>query len=188
MLCGWPFFFLHVESFDPYEPWDPRLYFVEEYLKNPGPHSWPEPPYQKIVDYWFGKILETTAELGLLDNTVIVFLSDHGVLLGEQGQFMKGEDRIRTQVTHVPLLIRLPGKQYAGKRVLGSVQHPDIVPTLLGRLNLKGSSRITGEDRWPYVTGEKDKPARTRCFRVRVRSGGSYPGVELLGSLEPREV
>jgi arylsulfatase A-like enzyme len=168
-------FYLHVESFDPHEPWDPPQYFVEKYLKNPGPHTWPEPPYQKIavpqegvdrlranyageasnVDYWLGKILDTTAELGLLDNTIIVFASDHGALLGEQGQFVKGADRIRTQVTHVPLLIRLPGKQYAGKRVSGFVQHSDIVPTLLGRLNLEGSSRITGEDLWPYVTGEK---------------------------------
>jgi arylsulfatase A-like enzyme len=91
----------------------------------------------------------------LFDNTIIVFASDHGALLGEQGQFVKGPDRIRTQVTHVPLLVRLPGKQYAGKRVSGFVQHSDIVPTLLGRLNLKGSPRITGEDLWPYVTGEK---------------------------------
>jgi arylsulfatase A-like enzyme len=58
-------------------------------------------------------------------------------------------------VTHVPLLIRLPNRQYAGKRVAGFVQHFDLVPTLLGRLNLKPSPRVTGEDLWPYVTGER---------------------------------
>jgi Sulfatase len=120
------------------------------------------------VDYWLGKILETTAELGLLDNTIIVFASDHGALLGEQGQFVKGADRIRTQVTHVPLLIRLPGKQYAGKRVPGLVQHSDIVPTLLALLNLKGSSLITGEDLWPYITGERTNQ------RDQVVSGFGY--------------
>ncbi len=76
-------------------------------------------------------------------------------MLGEQGQFVKGEDRIRKQVTHVPLLIRLPNKQYAGKRVAGFVQHFDIVPTLLGRLDLQPSPRVTGENLWPYVTGER---------------------------------
>lgn len=168
-------FLLHIESFDPHEPWDPPDYFVEKYLKDLGPHSWPEPPYKKVnippegvkrlranyageasnVDYWLGKVLETTRELGLEENTVIVFTSDHGALLGEQGQFVKGADRIRKQVTHVPLLVRLPGKQYAGKRVPGFVQHTDIVPTVLGRLNLKPSPRVTGEDLWPYVTGDR---------------------------------
>lgn len=168
-------FLLHIESFDPHEPWDPPDYFVEKYLKDLGPHSWPEPPYKKVnvppegvkrlranyageasnVDYWLGKVLETTRELGLEENTVIIFTSDHGALLGEQGQFVKGADRIRKQVTHVPLLVRLPGKQYAGKRVPGFVQHTDIVPTVLGRLNLKASPRVTGEDLWPYVTGER---------------------------------
>jgi arylsulfatase A-like enzyme len=168
-------FLLHIESFDPHEPWDPPDYFAEKYQKDLGPHSWPEPPYRKInvpsegvkrlranyageasnVDYWLGKVLETTRELGLEENTVVIFTSDHGALLGEQGQFVKGDDRIRKQVTHVPLLVRLPGKQYAGKRVPGFVQHTDIVPTILGRLNLKPSPRVTGEDLWPYVTGER---------------------------------
>lgn len=45
------------------------------------------------VDYGFGKILDKVAELGLNENTVVVFLSDHGALLGEQGQFVKGPER-----------------------------------------------------------------------------------------------
>jgi arylsulfatase A-like enzyme len=171
-------FLLHIESFDPHEPWDPPDYFLEKYLKNPGPHSWPEPPYQRIqvppegherlranyageasnVDYWLGQVLETVEALGLKENSVIVFTSDHGAMLGEQGQFVKGEDRIRKQVTHVPLLMRLPNKQYAGKRVSGFVQHFDIVPTVLGRLKLKASPRVTGQDLWTYVTGERTNP------------------------------
>jgi arylsulfatase A-like enzyme len=86
---------------------------------------------------------------------VVVFLSDHGALLNEQGQWVKGPERLRTQVTHIPLLVRVPGNQYAGKRVQGFVQIPDIFPTLLGRLNLKSPTRVTGEDVWPYVTGAR---------------------------------
>lgn len=168
-------FFLHVEAFDPHEPWDPPLPFLMKYLKQPGPHSWPEPPYGNAkvppegvkrlranyageasnVDYWFGKILDTAGELGLLENSVVLFVSDHGALLGEQDQFVKGPERLRRQVTHIPLLLKMPGKQFAGKRASGFVQIPDIAPTILGRLNLKPPARMTGEDLWPYVTRER---------------------------------
>jgi arylsulfatase A-like enzyme len=168
-------FYLHVESFDPHEPWDPPQEFLEKYLKEPTAHSWPEPPYGNTivppegvkrlranyageasnVDHWYGKILDTVKELGLLDNTVIVFLSDHGAMLGEQDQWLKGPERLRRQVIHVPFLLRTPDSQFAAKRVPGFVQIPDVMPTLLGRLNLKPPSRVTGEDLWPYVTGER---------------------------------
>ena len=68
---------------------------------------------------------------------------------------MKGPERLRTQVTHIPVLVRVPGNQFAGKRVSGFVQIPDLLPTFLGRLNLKSPSRVTGEDLWPYVSGER---------------------------------
>ncbi|MGA2132093.1 MAG: sulfatase [Bryobacteraceae bacterium] len=168
-------FFLHVEAFDPHEPWDPPVEFLEKYMKQPGPHSWPEPPYSTAhvppegiarlranyageasnVDHWYGKILSTAAELGLLENSVVIFMSDHGALLGEQGQFVKGPERLRKQVTHIPLLVKVPGNQFAGKRVPGFVQIPDIAPTILGRLDLKPPSRVTGQDLWPYVTGQR---------------------------------
>jgi arylsulfatase A-like enzyme len=167
--------FLHVEVFDPHEPWDPPTEFLEKYLKNRTGHSWPEPPYADVVvpaegvqrlranyageastvDYCYGKILETVGELGLFENSVVIFLSDHGALLGEQGQFVKGPERLRTQVTHIPFFVRTPDTQLAGKRVPGFVQLTDVVPTILGRLNLKPPSRVTGEDLWPYVTGAR---------------------------------
>jgi arylsulfatase A-like enzyme len=168
-------FYLHVEIFDPHEPWDPPAHFLEKYLKEPTKHSWMEPPYDHVqvpeegvkrfranyageasnVDYWYGQVLETVKQLNLDKNTVIVFLSDHGALLNEQGQWLKGPEKIRKQVVHVPLLIHVPGNQIAGKRVPGFAQTPDVAPTILGRLGLKPSSRVTGEDLWPYVSGEK---------------------------------
>jgi arylsulfatase A-like enzyme len=167
-------FYLHVEAFDPHEPWDPPQEFLEKYLKEPTQHSWPEPPYGNVkvpeegvkrlranyageassVDYWYGQVLETARGLGLFDNSVVVFLSDHGALLNEQGQWVKGPERLRTQVTHVPLIVHVPGGDFRGKRVSGFVQVPDYVPTFLGRLNIKPSTRVTGQDLWPYVTGE----------------------------------
>ncbi len=168
-------FFLHVEEFDPHEPWDPPQEFLEKYLKQPGEHSWPEPPYGNLtvppegvtrlranyageasnVDHWFGKILDTVHDLGLDGNTVVVFLSDHGALLNEQNQWVKGPEKLRKQVLHIPLVIRAPQDAHNGKRVPGFAQPMDVLPTLLSRLNLKPPSRATGEDLWPYLTGER---------------------------------
>ena len=168
-------FYLQVEVFDPHEPWDPPAEFLNKYLKTKTAHSWPEPPYLNVqvpeegvtrlranyageasnVDYHYGQVLATIKSLGLYEKSIVVFLSDHGALLNEQGQWVKGPEKLRKQVTHVPLLIHLPGNQYAGKRVSGFAQAADVLPTVLGRLNLKPPARVTGEDLWPYITGEK---------------------------------
>ena len=166
-------FFLHLEAFDPHEPWDPPKRFLDEYLPNATGPTWWEPPYSDIevpedgvrrlranyagesmcVDYWLGEILAKIEELGLYDNSVVVFFSDHGALLGEQGQFLKGPERLRRQVTHNPFLVRLPGREQAGTHVDGFVQHPDVMPTLLSLLELDPPPRATGHNLWNMVSG-----------------------------------
>jgi arylsulfatase A-like enzyme len=167
-------FFLHIEAFDPHEPWDPPARFLEKYMPDAKGYSWIEPPYENIqlpeeakqrmranyagevacVDFWLGKLLDTIGELGLFENSIVLFLADHGTLLGEQDQFLKGPEKLRGQVTHIPLLIRLPGRQYAGRRVSGFIQAQDLMPTLLSLLGLKSPLRVTGSDFWPLVTGK----------------------------------
>ncbi len=167
-------FFLHLEAFDPHEPWDPPKRFLDEYMPNATGPTWWEPPYSDIeipqsgidrlranyagesmcVDYWLGEILATVEELGLFDNSVVVFFSDHGALLGEQGEFLKGPKRVRRQVTHNPLLVRLPGKEKAGTRASGFIHHPDVMPTLFNLLELDPPPRATGKNLWGLVDGE----------------------------------
>lgn len=170
-------FYLQVEFFDSHEPWDPPKQFLEKYMPGATNPSFIEPPYDTVplsdsiknrfranyagavscVDYWIGNVLDTIGQFGLFENSVVVFMADHGAMLGERGQFLKGPDKLRGQVTHIPLLIRTPGDQYAGKRVPGFVQPPDVMPTLLNLLGLKPPSRVTGADVWPLVTGETSK-------------------------------
>ena len=165
-------FFLHLEAFDPHEPWDPPKRFLDEYLPNATGPTWWEPPYSDIavppegvermranyagesmcVDYWLGEILAKIGELGLFDNSVVSFFSDHGALLGEQGQFLKGATRIRRQVTHNPFLVRVPGKETAG-HVPGFIHHPDVMPTLFHLLELDPPPRATGQDLWDMTSG-----------------------------------
>ena len=167
-------FFLHLEAFDPHEPWDPPKRFLDEYMPDASGPTWWEPPYSNIdvpqsgidrlranyagesmcVDYWIGEILATVEELGLYDNSVVVFFSDHGSLLGEQGEFLKGPTRIRRQVTHNPFLVRLPGKEKAGTRAAGFIHHPDVMPTLFNLLELDPPPRATGKNLWGLVNGD----------------------------------
>ncbi len=184
-------FYLHVESFNSHEPWDPPRRFLEKYMPNAKNPSFIEPPYDTVplsdeikerfranyagsvndVDYWVGNLLDTIEQFGLFENSVVVFLSDHGAMLGEHGQFLKGPDKLRGQVTHVPLLIRTPGGEHAGKKVDGFVQIPDVMPTLLHLLGLKPPSRVTGANLWPLVTGE------TRAIRDHVVQTYGWVGV-----------
>ena len=160
-------FYLHVEAFDPHEPWDPPTRFLEKYLKKPTRHSWPEPPYGDVkvpeegarrlranyageasnVDYWYTRVIETVKSLGLYDNTVILFLPEHGALLNEQGQWVEGPEKIRKQVTHVPLLIHTPKNTSCREKRYGDSATASMVPTILesdGNGSTASRGRICG--------------------------------------------
>ena len=166
-------FFLHLETFDPHEPWIPSRRFLDEYLPQAGGSNWwrlampthdiPAADVDRLranyaaeateVDHWLGEVLATVGEAGLLDRTVVAFFSDHGALLGEQGQWLKGERLLRQQVTHTPLVVRLPGRERAGTRAAGLMHHPDVLPTLLHLLELDPPPRATGRNLWSLVRG-----------------------------------
>ena len=159
-------FYLHVESFSPHEYWDPPERFYRMYMKGNyrGPRLISPPPttkemtsdeiehvralyagYVTFVDERLGQFLKKVEATGLMKNTVIVFVADHGTMMGEQGQIHKGETRIRTQVTHLPLIIYHPQQQWDGKRITGFVQHTDVMPTILELLGVQAPARVTGQ-------------------------------------------
>jgi arylsulfatase A-like enzyme len=99
-------FFLHIDTFDPHEPWDPPHKYVELYDPNYTgeeiiyPRCCPSNHYTQeevkhmaalyagevtMVDTWVGKVLDTVEELGLTKNTAVIFMSDHGFMHGEHG-------------------------------------------------------------------------------------------------------
>ncbi len=171
-------FFMYVDCFDPHEPWDPPLEYARLY--DPGYEGLDGciPPGRveqmtprqvdnartayaaevTLVDTWVGKFLDTIRNSGVLDETLIVFTSDHGCMLGEQGELHKGADRLRNQCTRLPLLIRHPEGEAAGRRVEGFVQHQDIMPTVLNLMGLDVPERVLGRDIWPQTRGERTPP------------------------------
>jgi choline-sulfatase len=81
------------------------------------------------LDEQIGRLLTRLDELGLAENTVVIHTSDHGEMLGEHGLWRKSN--FYEQSVHIPLQIRLPGNQYAGRWVNEGVSLVDVTATLL---------------------------------------------------------
>ncbi|TIM15341.1 MAG: DUF229 domain-containing protein, partial [Mesorhizobium sp.] len=81
------------------------------------------------VDDLVGRILDTLTETGQLDRTIIVFMSDHGDMMGDHGLLYKG-CRFYEGVVHVPLVISVPGSPAQGSVSNALVELVDIAPTL----------------------------------------------------------
>ena len=166
-------FALWCECFDPHEPWDPPREYADQYC--PG-YAGPElisPPGEmgqvsaaefervralyagecSLVDAWIGHLFAALDELGLWDSTVVAFTTDHGTNLGERGFIRKRPWTLESQEARLPLIIRHPDPQVAGRRVEALLHAPDLAPTLLGLLGREVPSTMTGADFWPVVSG-----------------------------------
>jgi arylsulfatase A-like enzyme len=82
-----------------------------------------------LVDTQVGKILRYLRIRGLDDNTIVVYLSDHGDMMSSHGMFQKGHPMHYEETTRVPMIIRHPDGGTAG-RVEGFVSLMDVLPTL----------------------------------------------------------
>lgn len=105
------------------------------------------------VDEQVGKILDALREAKLWDDTVIVFLSDHGDYAGQYGLVEKWDTCFNDCLVHVPLTIRAPGMQ-AGHRVDSLSNHVDLAPTLLDLLQLEALPDVHGRSLVPVARGE----------------------------------
>lgn len=102
------------------------------------------------VDREFGRILEKVKELGLDDNTIVVFTSDHGETMASQ--FEDPKNSPYTESMNVPFLIRYPGKlkPQVNDVLLGT---PDIMPTLLSLAGLEKEipTSVQGQSLMPFL-------------------------------------
>jgi arylsulfatase A-like enzyme len=81
------------------------------------------------VDDWVGKILKRVNELGLVKDTLVIFTSDHGEMLGDHG--MHSKNIFYEGSVHVPLLMRLPGVIPANTVIRAPASQLDLFPTIL---------------------------------------------------------
>lgn len=102
-----------------------------------------------FVDALIGRILETLDDLGLRENTIIVFWSDHGFHLGELE--MWGKSTTYEMSAHAPLMISVPGMTDAGAKTNALVESLDLYPTLADLADLTPESLLSGESLRPLL-------------------------------------
>ncbi|NQU53035.1 MAG: sulfatase-like hydrolase/transferase [Bacteroidetes bacterium] len=88
----------------------------------------------KEVDDWVGNILNKLDELGLTENTLVVFTSDHGEMLGNHG--LRGKFCFYEESSHVPMIIRFPGRIKPKTTIKSPVSNMDLFATILDYLEM----------------------------------------------------
>ena len=200
-------FFLYVDTWDPHEPWDAPDYYTKQYREGyageqiyPAYGNWKNAGLEEddvnlghatycgevtMVDFWIGRLLGKLDALGLRDNTVVVFTSDHGFYFGEHDYFGKAEwvhdpeatisqdsslpewladswlltverSPLYRELTNVPLMVRGPGLEPGRRSALTSA--PDIAPTILELTGLADTpTTMKGESFGDVLAGTKDE-------------------------------
>jgi tetratricopeptide (TPR) repeat protein len=141
-------FFLFFHIFEPHTPYDPPPEIATRY----------ESAYDGEVaasDRIVGDLLDELGDLGVYDQSLIVFLSDHGEGLGEHGESEHGVFLYRSTL-QVPLIIKLPQSERAGETLEQPVQLIDVYPTLMSALGLSLGDRFRGTSLLAEMPSEAD--------------------------------
>jgi arylsulfatase A-like enzyme/Flp pilus assembly protein TadD len=147
-------FFAFLHLFEPHSPYSPP----ERYAQYD--------PYDGEIAYAdeiVGTLASSLYRRGLYDQALIVLLSDHGEGLGDHGEQEHGIF-LYDEIVRVPLIIKLPAGRSAGKRIAQSVQHIDLLPTLLDVLDVTPPEGLRGRSLYPLLTGARQQPPETSIY------------------------
>ena len=157
--------FLHIEGFDPHEPfYSPKEYgelYPHDYF---GPEfDWPD--YKQVTenqseidhvrnlyaasltmcDTQLGRVLDFMDENRMWEDTMLIVCTDHGFLLGEHGWWAKNRAPYYNEVAHTPLFIWDPRYGVKGERRSAVVQMIDFAPTILQYFGLEIPKDMMGK-------------------------------------------
>jgi arylsulfatase A-like enzyme len=115
-------------------------------------------------DALFGEVLQALRQTGQLEDTLVVYLSDHGDYAGEHGLWCKGLPAFRGAY-HVPAVVRWPaGVQAPGRCVDAFVSLTDFAPTLLEAAGVEAQSPHAGRSLMPFLRNETPPTWRDALF------------------------
>jgi arylsulfatase A-like enzyme len=113
-----------------------------------------------LVDDCIGRIVTALKERGTWDNTVVIFTSDHGEMMGSQGALAKSV--FWEESARIPMLVRMPGRVGAGQRSDALVQFTDVYATVMDAIGAESSSTLLTRSLIPFMHGEGE--ARDAAF------------------------
>ena len=200
-------FFLYVDTWDPHEPWDAPDYYTKKYREDyEGEQIYPcYGKYQDaglteddvdlahatycgevtMVDFWIGRLLAKLDALGLRENTLVFFTSDHGFYFGEHDYLGKAEwihepeasvtqdslvpewlteswlltvewSPLYRELTNIPLMVRGPGLEPGRSQAMTTA--PDLAPTILEMVGLGGApTTMTGDSFAGVLAGTRNE-------------------------------
>lgn len=125
------------------------------------------------IDDELGRLMSALEELGLADNTVLIYSSDHGSMMGSHG--VGGKRQPYEESIRVPFLIRSPRVIPAGKCVRALMGTVDVMPTLCGLAGLPIPESCVGHDFSPAVFG-KEGPNPDSQFIMHISKKGASGG------------
>lgn len=115
------------------------------------------------LDAELGTLFEELRARGLDQSAAWVVTSDFGLPLGEHGQVGLHRPWLHEELVHLPLILRFPGAEQAGRRVTRFTQPPDVVPTICTLLGANPPAAAGGFDLVPLAHGETPS---SRAFAV----------------------
>jgi len=104
----------------------------------------------ELLDTNIGRLLDDLEARGILDNTMVIFHSDHGEMLGDHGIYLKGPYFYEPGV-RVPLIISLPGKFQAGQVCNDLTELTDLAPTILEACGFEPGAGMQGRSLLPIL-------------------------------------
>ncbi len=122
-----------------------------------------------MIDAQVGQLMDSLERRGYLENSVVMFTSDHGDCLTDHGHSQKWT--MYEPVTRVPCLVWTPGRFQGGRQVDELVQLFDLGPTILELAGLEVPESFQAESLLPALRAEPDWKGRDYVFAEQTRDG-----------------
>lgn len=126
------------------------------------------------IDHEFGRLLDYLDETGARENTIVIFASDHGEMLGDHGIILKG-CRLYEGLVRVPLIISWPGQFQQNVLNDALVELTDLAPTLYESIGMEIPYYVQGKSLLPQLTGEQSSMNHRDFVRTEFYGAINFP-------------
>jgi arylsulfatase A-like enzyme len=127
-----------------------------------------------FIDDMVGRVVDELERLDVRESTLIVFVSDHGDMLGDHWLWWKGSYHW-PGCTNVPLFFNWPGKLQNGKLVVGMVQQTDVFPTILEMAGLSNPPGVQGKSMKKVLTTDEQDTGYEFAYSEGISTGEYHP-------------